>query len=80
MAKRTYISNIEAGFFNDNTMMIDSKPPMSGEHNVGDIVISNVQLNGIFGWVCTESGDPGVWGVINDLSEFASPWGAAAGT
>lgn len=72
MAKRTYVSNIEAEFFNEHKLMSGNKPPVSGEYTVGDIVISNVQLNGIFGWVCTENGEPGKWVVINDLSELSS--------
>ena len=67
MKKRLYISNDEAGFFDNNKMLCLDNPPTQGDFIVGDIVISNRQENGVFGWVCILAGSPGRWEVINDL-------------
>ena len=67
MKKRLYISNDEAGFFDSNKMLCLDNPPTQGDFIVGDIVISNRQENGVFGWVCVLAGSPGRWEVINDL-------------
>ena len=67
MKKRLYISNDEAGFFDNNKMLCLDNPPTQGDFIVGDIVISNRQQNGIFGWVCVLAGSPGRWEVICDL-------------
>ena len=67
MKKRLYISNDEAGFFDNNKMLCLDNPPTQGDFIVGDIVISNRQENGVFGWVCVLAGSPGRWEVINDL-------------
>jgi len=67
MKKRLYISNDEAGFFDNNKMLCLDNPPTQGDFIVGDIVISNKQENGVFGWVCVLAGSPGRWEVINDL-------------
>ena len=67
MKKRLYISNDEAGFFDNNKMLCLDNPPTQGNFIVGDIVISNKQENGVFGWVCVLAGSPGRWEVINDL-------------
>ena len=67
MKKRLYISNDEAGFFDNNKMLCLDNPPTQGDFIVGDIIISNKQENGVFGWVCVLAGSPGRWEVINDL-------------
>ena len=67
MKKRLYISNDEAGFFDNNKMLCLDNPPTQGDFIVGDIVISNKQEKGVFGWVCVLAGSPGRWEVINDL-------------
>ena len=67
MKKRLYISNDEAGFFDNNKMLCLDNPPTQGDFIVGDIVISNKQEDGVFGWVCVLAGSPGRWEVINDL-------------
>ena len=67
MKKRLYISNDEAGFFDNNKMLCLDNPPTQGDFIVGDIVISNRQEDGVFGWVCILAGSPGRWEVINDL-------------
>jgi hypothetical protein len=67
MKKRLYISNDEAGFFDNNKMLCLDNPPTQGDFIVGDIVVSNKQENGVFGWVCVLAGSPGRWEVINDL-------------
>ena len=69
MKKRLYISNDEAGFFDNNKMLCLDNPPTQGDFIVGDIVISNRQENGVFGWVCVLAGSPGRWEVICDIVE-----------
>ena len=64
MAMRFYISSEEAAFFNTNKMGYADSIPTSGSYKVGDFIVSSTQLNGIFGWVCTEEGTPGKWEVI----------------
>jgi uncharacterized coiled-coil DUF342 family protein len=67
MADRMYVSTIEASYFNTRMMGCDVSPPTSGEHRVGDIVISSLQQNDVIGWVCVEAGKPGKWKVICDI-------------
>jgi len=67
MADRMYVSTIEASYFNTRMMGCDVSPPNSGEHRVGDIVISSLQQNDAIGWVCVEAGKPGKWKVICDI-------------
>ena len=67
MALRIYVSRVEASYFVNNTLSSAPNPPTIGKHNVGDIVISSNQQNGIFGWVCIEAGEPGKWDVICDI-------------
>ena len=64
MAMRIYVSSEEAAFFNNNKMGYADSIPTSGSYKVGDFIISSTQLDGIFGWVCTEEGTPGKWEVI----------------
>ena len=70
MPLRVYVSKNEASYFLNNSMSIASGPPTEGYHNVGDIVISSIQKESIFGWVCTESGTPGRWDIICDVIEI----------
>ena len=70
MPLRVYVSKNEASYFLNNSMSIASGPPTEGYHNIGDIVISSIQKESIFGWVCTESGTPGRWDVICDVIEI----------
>lgn len=64
MAMRIYVSSEEAAFFNNNKMGYADSIPTTGSYKVGDFIISSTQLDGIFGWVCTEEGTPGKWEVI----------------
>ena len=68
MATRKYVSDIEASYFKEHQLHCFNAPPETGVYAVGDVVISNSQLDDIFGWVCVEAGEPGVWEVIVDLS------------
>ena len=70
MPLRVYVSKNEASYFLNNSMSIASGPPTEGYHNVGDIIISSIQKESIFGWVCTESGTPGRWDIICDVIEI----------
>ena len=71
---RVYISSEEAAFFINNKMGYADRIPTSGSYKVGDFIVSSTQLDGIFGWVCTEEGTPGKWEVIGnaaDTTQFA---------
>ena len=60
----TILTSRDNTFFTNNKMTIGSGIPTSGSYKVGDIVISDSQADGIFGWVCTREGAPGNWEVI----------------
>lgn len=68
------IATDKAPFFSDNKMLYGDKAPESGDHKIGDFIISNTQANDIFGWVCVEAGNPGVWNVIGEGSGKISPY------
>ena len=69
MSKRIYVSTHEAEYFKEHTLSIDNGIPVSGYHKVGDIVISNVQTDNVFGWVCIKEGTPGQWDIICDVRD-----------
>lgn len=70
MSTRLYVSTNEASFFNTNMMGCSSSPPSEGSYIIGDFFISTVQQKGIFGWVCVESGKPGVWKDICNIGDI----------
>lgn len=70
MSTRLYVSTNEASFFNTNMMGCSSSPPSEGSYIIGDFFISTVQQKGVFGWVCVESGKPGVWKDICNISDI----------
>lgn len=48
--------------FNDKLHLSGNEPPTSGSFNEGDIVWNTYPQPGKFiGWVCTKSGNPGLW-------------------
>ena len=48
--------------FNDTLHLKGERPPESGTFNQGDIVWnSNPQQRNFVGWICTQSGNPGIW-------------------
>lgn len=48
--------------FNDKIHMSGSEPPQGGTYVGGDIMWNNNPQSGSFvGWVCTQSGNPGLW-------------------
>jgi len=48
--------------FNDKLHLSGNEPPSGGAFNEGDIVWNNYPHPGKFiGWVCTQSGSPGIW-------------------
>ena len=67
MATRIYVSTIEASYFDTHILGCSASPPVEGEYTIGDIVISAIQQNDVFGWVCVEAGNPGEWKVICDV-------------
>ena len=69
MSTRLYVSTNEATFFNTNVMGCSSSPPSEGSYIIGDFYISTVQQQGVFGWVCVESGTPGVWKDICNIGD-----------
>jgi predicted nucleic acid-binding Zn-ribbon protein len=70
MSTRLYVSTNEASFFNTNMMGCSSSPPSEGSYIIGDFFISTVQQQGVFGWVCVESGSPGVWEDICNIGDI----------
>lgn len=70
MDTRIYVSNIEASYFNVNSLLCASDIPKEGQHEVGDIVISNIQQNEIIGWVCVKKGEPGEWKSIRNAGDW----------
>lgn len=70
MSTRLYVSTNEASFFNTNMMGCSSSPPSEGSYIIGDFFISTVQQKGVFGWVCVESGKPGVWKDICNIGDI----------
>ena len=70
MATRIYVSNIEAGYFDTNSLLCATDIPKEGQHEVGDIVISNIQQNEIIGWVCVKKGEPGEWKSIRNAGDW----------
>jgi len=48
MADRLYVSTDEASYFITRTLGCAENPPISGEHNIGDIIISTLQQDDIF--------------------------------
>lgn len=63
------VDTLKAPFFKDNKLLYNDSCPVSGQHEVGDIVISNTQADDIIGWICIEAGDPGVWSTIESGSK-----------
>ena len=58
----------EALFTNDNTRQ--PQVPVSGNHVRGEIMWNSLPSpGGSMGWVCVESGDPGVWREFGLISE-----------
>ena len=62
------VDTSKAPFFKDNKLLYSDSSPISGQHKVGDIVISNTQTDDIIGWICIEAGEPGVWSAISSGS------------
>ena len=67
MADRLYVSTDEASYFVTRTLGCAENPPISGEYVIGDIIISTLQQDDIFGWVCVKNGNPGEWKIICDV-------------
>lgn len=54
--------------FNDCLHLKASEPPRSGTYNQGDIVWNdNPQQKKYIGWVCTQSGNPGIWNPFGEI-------------
>jgi predicted nucleic acid-binding Zn-ribbon protein len=68
MSSRIYVSTIEASYFETHILGCSASPPVKGNHTIGDIYISSIQQDDIFGWVCIEAGSPGVWKIICDVT------------
>lgn len=48
--------------FNNRLQTVDSSYPIAGSYNAGDIVWnSEPKINQYVGWVCVQSGSPGIW-------------------
>ena len=66
------VDTMKAPFFEDNKLLYSDSCPVSGQHKVGDIVISSIQADNIIGWICIEAGEPGVWSVIENTNNIDS--------
>jgi len=55
--------------FANRTHMVDSQPPQGGSWNQGDIVWNqSPEQRKHVGWVCTKSGNPGVWNPFGEIN------------
>jgi hypothetical protein len=63
------VDTLKAPFFKDNKFLYGDSHPKTGQHKVGDIVISNTQADDIIGWICVEAGNPGIWNTIESGSK-----------
>jgi hypothetical protein len=53
---------------NNRLQIIAEAAPTAGNYNIGDIVWnSNPKSGGTVGWICTRSGDPGVWNRFGEI-------------
>jgi hypothetical protein len=54
--------------FNNRLHISAESAPTAGNYNIGDIVWnSNPKSGGTVGWICTRSGDPGVWNRFGEI-------------
>lgn len=51
-------------YFKDRRLEASSSIPTTGTYNTGDIIINTNPINGIYGWICSEAGTPGLWVTI----------------
>ena len=58
------VSDKKNTFFTNNRLMAGLEIPTSGQYNQGDIIV-NISGTGNSMWICTESGEPGVWNPIS---------------
>ena len=75
MGKIKLLNTNNNGYFENNQIDISDSIPTEGNHNVGDIVIKETQVEHMaIGWICIEAGNPGVWsefgGMITDDREL----------
>lgn len=62
-------------YFTNNRLDIGSSIPTSGYYNMGDIIIKSTQVNGeSIGWICVESGNPGVWNEFGGTIKIENPF------
>jgi hypothetical protein len=54
--------------FANRTHIVDSHPPQGGSWNKGDVVWNeNPEQRKYIGWVCTKSGNPGIWNTFGEI-------------
>ena len=75
MGKIKLLNTSNNSYFENNQIDISDNIPTEGNHNVGDIIIKETQVEHMaIGWICIESGNPGVWsefgGMITDDREL----------
>ena len=62
-------------YFANNRLDISSEVPTSGDYNMGDIIIKSEQVDGEpIGWICIESGNPGVWNEFGGTIKIENPF------
>lgn len=54
--------------FNNKLQAYGSEPPRGGNYNIGDIIWNeNPRIKSYVGWVCTKSGNPGIWSPFGEI-------------
>lgn len=69
------LNTSSSNYFLNNRLDIGSEPPTSGNYNMGDIIIKSTQVDGEpIGWICIESGTPGVWNEFGGTIKIENPF------
>lgn len=74
MGKIKLLNTNNNSYFENNQIDISDSIPTEGNHIVGDIVIKETQVEHMaIGWICIESGNPGVWAEFGGMFENDEP-------
>ena len=74
MGKIKLLNTNNNSYFENNQIDISDSIPTEGNHNVGDIVIKETQVEHMaIGWICIEAGNPGAWAEFGGMFENDEP-------
>ena len=74
MGKIKLLNTNNNSYFENNQIDISDSIPTEGDHIVGDIIIKETQVEHMaIGWICIESGNPGVWSEFGGMFENDEP-------